>query len=173
MRIVASGKRRAVLAATYLLLGVVLQSSSATVINDIRTLQDARQAPQAGLTCRDGDGNTVDWWLILKAPNGTRYAYIDAVSAASYPAAAGPHTHVHDMPRRGAAAGSGWPDTEGDATAPDGGWRAAGHLNSLRSPLSRTLLPLYPAANLTGCACSAHRPYVACLRWDTHSHNYY
>ncbi len=155
MRIVASGKRGVVLGATCLLLGAVLHLSSATVISNIRTLQDAPRAPQAGLSCRDGDGNTVDWWLILKAPNGTRYGYIDALSAASYPAADGPHNHVHLTQRHGAPAGSGWPVTEGDATAPNGGWRAAGHLNSLKSPLSRTLLPLYPATNLTGCACTA------------------
>ena len=157
MHIVAAGKWRVVLCGTWLLLGAVLQSSLATVGSEIRTLQDARQAPQASLSCRDGNGNAVDWWLILKTPNGTRYGYFDAISAASNPAAAGPHNHVHITPRNAAAAGQGRPIAEGDATAPYGGWHAAGHLNSLKSPLSRTLLPLYPAANLTGCACSPTR----------------
>ena len=137
-----------------------LHSSSATVINDVRTLQNARQAPQAGLSCRDGDGNTVDWWLIVKAPDGTRYGYIDAVAAASTSAAAADaQTDGAARMRYGTAAGSGPPYVNGDATVPDDGWRAAGHLNSLSSPLSRTLLPLYPAANLSGWACSAPRPW--------------
>ena len=128
-------------------------ASSATVFDDASILQGVRHAPQASLRCRDGDGNAVDWWLILKAPNGTRYGYIDAVTAPSYLAAVDPCSDAAAKPRKGAAAGSGAPFA--DALSPDGGWRAATHLNSNRSPLSRTLQPLYPAANLTGCASDA------------------
>ena len=148
MRVLALGRRKVAACAVCLLCALLIGSSSAAVSERTWSPRKSQRASQAGLTCRDADGAAVDWWLILKAPNGTRYGYIDAVTVSSEPAIADQRPD-EDQSRAVAANRSA---AEGHSAIPDGGWRAAGHLNSIRSPLSRTLLPLYPAANLTGCA---------------------
>ena len=147
-------RRKAVLSATRLLLVLVAQTSSAVIRTTASCLQEPLSAPQASLTCRDGDGRAVDWWLILKAPNGTRFGYVDAVTAARE-AHTGNAYRDEDAPsEHGGASSPDWHPAEGHSASSDGGWRAAAHLNCIRSPLSRTLLPLYSAADLSGCACS-------------------
>lgn len=145
----ALGRRRVVLGATRLLLVLLFQTSSAALSGNAWSLQGSLHAQQASLSCMDGDGNAVDWWLILKAPSGTRYGYIDAVTAKEAPAA--------DPCTDQGKTASGWYAAEGEVTAPDSGWRASPNLNSIRSPLSRTLLPLYPAPNLSRCSCCARK----------------
>ena len=99
------------------------------------------------LGCRNGLGRAVDWWLILKAPNGTRYGYIDADTAASTVAALSCRQDRLSSPRVRTA--SAQHRSCSGAAALDDGWRAARHLNGQHSPLSRTLLPLYSDAKLS------------------------
>ena len=35
------------------------------------------------MTCLNGNGDPVDWWVVLKLPGGTRYSYGDSVSTAA------------------------------------------------------------------------------------------
>ena len=37
----------------------------------------------ASVTCRNGDGSAVDWWVLYKQPNGVEYAYIDSTATES------------------------------------------------------------------------------------------
>jgi len=96
------------------------------------------EPPQLG--CRDSTGKLVDWWVILKLPNGTHYGVYtstEGVTAYGPALAAGTLKEGRRFHSRGRREGN--PHSEAGA----GGWMGAGHLNSLKSPLSRTLLPLY------------------------------
>ena len=132
-------------------LWLLLHSASSALIGSDRHLHDSEGPPEASLACRDGDGRAVDWWLILKGPNGTRYGYIDASTASMSAAANGSRRDHFGLPLFPASAQTSQHRSGGGAAALGSGWHATRHLNSQRSPLSRTLLPLYTDSRLTQC----------------------
>lgn len=93
------------------------------------------------LGCRGSSGELVDWWVILKLPNGTCYGYTTSEGAAAFSdrAPSGSFGEERDKGRGGATRGG----EEFRFGAEAGGWAGSRRLNRLKSPLSRTLLPLY------------------------------
>lgn len=73
---------------------------------------------ESPLACRNADGAPVDWFVVLKLPDGDHYAYIDSTFSPPDPSATGP------------AGGYKWAVAAGLAAQGEG-------------PLAKTLLPLY------------------------------
>ena len=134
------------------------------------------QAKQAFVGCRSNTGLLVDWWVILKLPNGTRYGYTDSTLAA---AVAGTSSTSGFFADQAVASSQSQQSSEdggtkcaggGHRASHEAGWVATRHLNRLSSPLSRTLMPLY-GPNATGRCCMLPRTNllncsgVACCKY--------
>ncbi|GAQ90240.1 hypothetical protein KFL_006170080 [Klebsormidium nitens] len=111
--------------------------------------QEAHQL-ESPPTCRSADGAPVDWFVVLKLPNGDHYAYIDSTFSPPQPCATGP------------AGGYKWAIAAGLAAQGEG-------------PLAKTLLPLYAnQVNTSYVMYSDEYPDITgqpahCWGWGAHA----